>query len=115
MKSKPGNKERLGHILDSINFIEQAMKAVNQEHFNSNFILHTAVVKWFEIIGEASYQLTPEYKKVNYKIEWRAIEGLRHILVHEYFGIDLYKLWDLYMNQLTELKTKITLLYNEFE
>ena len=114
MKSKPGNKERLGHILDSINFIEQAMKDVNQEQFDANFILHTAVVKWFEIIGEASYQLTPEYKKVNYKIEWRAIEGLRHILVHEYFGIDLYKLWDLYLNQLSELKTTITKLYKEF-
>ena len=115
MKSKMGNKERLGHVLDAVNFIERAMHQVSEDEFKINFILHTAVVKWFEIIGEASYQITPEFKKLNNQVEWKGIEGLRHILVHEYFGIDLFKMWDLYKNQLPELKIVITKLYKESE
>jgi uncharacterized protein with HEPN domain len=114
MKSKPGNKERLGHILDSIAFIERSLQNVSEEDFQINFILHTAVVKWFEIIGEASYQITKDFKERNTDIQWAAIEGLRHILVHEYFGIDLLKVWELYKMQITDLKEKINKLYNEY-
>ncbi|MBP6431888.1 MAG: DUF86 domain-containing protein [Ferruginibacter sp.] len=115
MKNKLSNKERLGHILDAIAFIERALISVDEDQFQNDFILYTAVVKWFEIIGEASYHLTKEFKKNNEEVEWIAIEGLRHILVHEYFGIDLYKVWELYKNQLEDLKIKITKLYKEIE
>jgi uncharacterized protein with HEPN domain len=115
MKNKLGNKERLGHIIDSINFIEQSMMNVSEEEFQRNFILHTAVQKWFEIIGEASYQITKEYKQNHSIIEWKAIEGLRHILVHDYFGVDLIKIWSFYKQLLPGLKLEITKLYKEFE
>ena len=90
-----GDLERLGHILDSIDFIEKAMLNINEEEFYNDFILHTAVVKQFEIIGEASYQISVEIKKADPAVEWKGMEGLWHVLMHEYFGIDLYKIWDL--------------------
>ena len=115
MKNKIGDKERLGHIPDSINFIEQSMQNVNEEEFQKNFILHTAVQKWFEIIGEASYQITKEYKQANAVVEWKGIEGLRHILVHDYFGVDLLKIWEFYKQLLPELKSEIIKLFKDFK
>ncbi len=43
MKSKIGDKERLGHVLDYSEFIEKSLAGVSQDEFNKNFILHTAV------------------------------------------------------------------------
>ena len=105
----------MGHILDSITFIERSLQDVSEDDFRINFILLTAVVKWFEIIGEASYQITKDFKAKNSNIHWEAIEGLRHILVHEYFGIDLLKVWELYKTQINDLKEKINKLYNEYK
>ena len=45
MKNKIGDKERLGHVLDCIAFIEKSLSGINQDEFNENFILHTAVQK----------------------------------------------------------------------
>lgn len=91
------------------------MQNVSEDDFQTNFILHTAVVKWFEIIGEASCQITKNFKDRNTDIHWEAIEGLRQILVHEYFGIDLLKVWELYKTEINELKEKINKLYNEYK
>lgn len=115
MRNNIGDKERLGHILERIDYIEKALAGKSREQFEEDFILHTAVVKWFEVIGEASYQLSSAFKKANPIIEWRSIEGLRHVLVHEYFGVDLYKLWELYTTQLPQLKDTIKELYKAFE
>ena len=93
MRSKIGDKERLNHILESIDFIQIALIGVTQESFETNFILHTAVVKWEEIIGEASAHLTSELKENHTEIDWRRIQGMRHVLVHEYFGIDIVAVW----------------------
>lgn len=45
MKNKLGDKERLGHIIDYIQFIQKALKDVEKDKFNEDFILHTAVLK----------------------------------------------------------------------
>ena len=114
MKNKPGDKERLGHVLDYIEFIEKSLNGVDQDEFNKNFILHTAVQKWIEIIGEACYQISKEYKSKHQDIEWDKIQGLRHILVHEYFGIDLLRIWEVALFYVPELKGKVTTLYNNY-
>ncbi len=115
MKSKLGDKERLGHIPDSINFIVKALSDKTETDFQNDFILHTAITKWLENIGEASYKLTREFKSNHTVIAWRQIEGLRHILVHEYFGIDLIRIWIVLKNDLPLLKKEIQILYNEFD
>ncbi len=51
MKNKLSDKERLMHIIDAINFINKALGNKEEKTFQEDFILHTAVVKWVEIIG----------------------------------------------------------------
>lgn len=115
MRNKPGDKERLGHIIDYIEFIQKSLKNVEQEKFNEDFILHTAVLKWVEIIGEASYQISKDYKSRHDEIEWKKIEGMRHVLVHEYFGIDLERVWEVATIYVPDLEVVVNVLYNNYE
>lgn len=69
MRSKIGDKERLNHILECIDFIQKSLDGITQSTFETNFILHTAVVKWEEIIGEASYHLSRELKNKNSNVD----------------------------------------------
>lgn len=113
--NKLSNKERLAHILDCIQLIEKSIVDVSENVFLENFILNTAVTKWVEIIGEASYKLTKEFKLENNEIVWKEIEGLRHILVHDYYEIDVKQLWFIIKNDIPKLKSQIENLYNNFK
>jgi uncharacterized protein with HEPN domain len=113
MRNKIGDIERLGHILDSIDFINKAVDNKNELQFQEDFILHTAVIKWIEIIGEACIKISPILKIQHTQIEWKKIEGLRHVLVHEYFGIDLERVWIVVLDYLPTLKKEITILLKE--
>jgi uncharacterized protein with HEPN domain len=72
MKGKLGDKERLGHLLDAIQSVENFCKEVNESSFRNNYMLQLAVVKLFEIIGEASSKLSSElrgeYPEINYRL-----------------------------------------------
>lgn len=56
-----------------------------------------------EIIGEAAYMITNEYKSIHTELPWRQIEGMRHILVHGYYTISSDVLWDVIQNDIPSL------------
>lgn len=62
-----------------------------------------AVVRNFEIIGEASIRIDDDFKLDNSQIEWRKLKGFRNRIVHEYFGIDYEIVWSIIENDLEEL------------
>ncbi len=110
---KPALKERLKHISEAIDRIIRFTADMKYEQFIDDDRTQLAVIKLFEIIGEASYQITNDYKKVNPHIEWKNMEGLRHVLVHDYYKIDSETLWNTKEIFLTELKIKIDKLIDE--
>jgi len=85
MKGKLGDKQRLLHILESIEEIEKYTGGSNLELFLLNSMMKFASVKQIEIIGEAANHITQETKNKFSDIQWQQITGLRHVLVHEYF------------------------------
>src|SRR4051812_10369762 len=107
MKSRLGDEVRLLHILDAIELIEKALYDKTQADFQQDFILQAATERWVEIIGEASYKISTEFKIKYSDIEWKSIEGLRHVIVHEYFGLDLERIWVVTQMDIPELKWKI--------
>ena len=88
MKGKPGDRQRLHHILEAIDEIQLYTKNTTLKTFLSNSMMRFACVKQIEIIGEAANSITPETKALFTDLEWKQIIGMRHILVHEYFGVD---------------------------
>jgi len=66
-----------------------------------------AVVRNFEIIGEAANRLSDDFRISNPQIEWDRIRGFRNRIVHEYFGIDYEIIWDIIENDLDTLIQQI--------
>jgi len=80
--------------------------------FSKNDKTIDAVVRNFEIMGEASKQVSNTIKVQHPDIEWQSLIQFRNIVVHEYFGIDLKIMWDIIKNELPPLKTKIKAIIN---
>lgn len=78
-------------------------------------MLRIAVVKWLEIIGEATNNLTEKTKEKKPNVPWRKIIGFRHFVVHEYYEIDFMFVWNLVLTDLLFLKQEIEELIKDFE
>ena len=70
-------------------------------------MMRFASVKQIEIIGEAAKYISDETKEKFSEIQWRQITGLRHVLVHEYFGIDSRLIWQIIVDDIPSLKINI--------
>jgi uncharacterized protein with HEPN domain len=106
MKGKIGDRQRLLHILEAISEIETYTQNTNLKSFLSNSMMRFACIKQIEIIGEAANLITSETKALFSDIEWLQIIGMRHILVHEYFGVDFDLIWQVIIDDLPVLKEK---------
>ncbi|WP_436415596.1 HepT-like ribonuclease domain-containing protein [Petrimonas sp.] len=82
--------KRYTHDLDFISFAEDE-KTID------------AVVRNFEIIGEAANRIDPDYRLLHTEIEWNRIRGFRNRIVHDYFGIDNEIVWSIIETYLDEL------------
>jgi len=111
MRGKIGDKERFGHILDAIAEIEVYTTNVEFKDFLANSMMRFASIKQIEIIGEAANYITPETKALFSEIEWKQIVGMRHILIHEYFGVDSNLVWQVIRNDIPNLKAAINTIY----
>lgn len=76
--------------------------------FKSRWIEQDAMIKNFEIIGEASNHISDETKKKYPSIEWYKMRGMRNFMSHEYFGVRLETIWDTAVENIPILKNQIT-------
>ena len=77
-------------------------------------MMRFACVKQIEIIGEAANFISSETKALFSDLEWKQIIGMRHILVHKYFGMDFELVWQVIIKDLPELKQKIEIVLNAY-
>ena len=100
---------RLRHIEDCI---EKIMILVNSCEtvavFKSRWIEQDAMIRNFEIIGEASNHISDETKKNYPSVEWYKMRGMRNFMSHEYFGVRLETIWDTAVENIPILKHQIT-------
>src|ERR1700739_3905669 len=107
MNGKQGDRQRLLHIVDSISEIESYSRNISLKEFLANSMMRFACVKQIEIIGEAANLISAETKSLFSDVEWKQIIGMRHILVHEYFGMDFDLIWQVIISDLPALKIKV--------
>ena len=113
MRSSISDRERLLHILDAINHIQEFTDGLSYEEYMEDLKLRLALVKLLEIVGEASGSLTEDTINRFPNVEWPIIKSFRNILVHEYFGIDYKIIWNAIIHRIPELKDKIENILNE--
>lgn len=100
------DRERLHHMLEAIHRIEK-YAARGRETFERDELIQNWLIHHIQIIGEAARAISSRFKEMHPEIPWVEIVGMRHILVHDYFGIDLDIVWRVIDRDLPELKSKI--------
>lgn len=99
---------RLGHIIDCCEKITELVKNLGTfELFVQDWIKQDAMITNLEIIGEASRHVSVNTKGKYPDVAWDLMRGMRNIISHEYFGIDLDNIWDTATIDITSLKNSI--------
>jgi len=104
---KKNNDIFLKHILDSIVLIERYYKEASQKNVLNKQYFVDAIVRRFEIIGEATKNISKDFKQKHKNIPWRDMGDMRNFLIHEYFDIDEKEVWKTVINDLPDLKKQI--------
>lgn len=90
-------------ILDSGGAILEFVNGITFEQFSNDRKTSSAVIREFEVIGEAIGKIPDELKQLRPDVEWQDIKDFRNLLIHEYFGIDLEIVWKIIQDDLPSL------------
>jgi uncharacterized protein with HEPN domain len=94
-------------ILESISKIEEYTKAISKDDFSRNTQVQDAVLRRLEVIGEAVKNIPEEFKDRYPEIPWKKIAGVRDVLIHAYFGVNLERIWKIVEEDIPGLKGEI--------
>ena len=97
----------LGDILDSIALIHSYIQGVTYSQLDEDQLIQDAVVHRLEVIGEISRQLSDEFRLKHPDVPWHRLIGMRNRIIHEYFGIDLDRVWDAVTVDVNELEKSV--------
>ncbi len=105
----------LEEILEAIDNVSDFVGPMTRQGFNADKKTIHAVVRNLEVVGEAVKGVPAEVRERYPQVPWQRIAGLRDILIHHYFEIDLDIVWDVVQNKLPELKAQIEAIRKDTE
>lgn len=97
----------LEHILESIIKVEDYTAGISKKEFVASSQIQDAVIRNLEVIGEAAKNVPADFRGRFPEIRWKEISGMRDVLIHQYFGVDLDIIWKIIIDDLPELKREI--------
>ena len=107
MRERIRDKGRLEDIRHYSEIAESIVKGMSYDDFLNDVKSYYAVMKTVEIVGEAAYMLTKEFKEAHSETPWDIIQGMRHILVHGYASVNASTLYETTVNNLPELRKQV--------
>ena len=94
MREKIKDPDRIYHILEAAKILHEETPKHSLETIKNDRILFFGLAKLIEIIGEASYKLTNEFKTSHPELPWEIIISMRHVMVHGYYTLSPEKVWN---------------------
>ncbi len=97
----------LKDILDAAESIAKFVEGMTFEEFSKDDKTASAVIRKFEIIGEATKQIPENVRQKYPSVPWREMAGMRDRLIHFYIGIDYRLVWETIQTRLPQLRSTI--------
>lgn len=110
------NEDRLylSHILGCIERIQEYTQGDRDLFFRSSLV-QDGVLRNLEVIGEATKQISTDTRTRYSQVPWRRMAGMRDVLIHNYLGVDLNRVWNVVASSLVPLKAQIQAILRELE
>lgn len=95
------------HISECIERIESYAKDIDKQEFANSTLLQDAIIRNLQVLSESTQRLSEEIKERESEIDWFEIAGFRNVLVHDYLGLDIERVWNILEKDLPVLKKAI--------
>jgi uncharacterized protein with HEPN domain len=115
MDKSNSDKLRIFHIRENIDLIFSVTDNISFEEFDEDWIKRNAIIRCFEIIGEATNHISEDLKEKYPDVDWLPSKRMRNFLIHEYFMVDNILVWGTVKNNLPKLKLDIQKIIKELE
>ena len=102
------------HVLDCVGRIDQYCQS-GKDAFRASKLIQDAVLRNLQILAESTQRISDQVKALHPEVDWRAIAGFRNILVHDYLGINLARVWEIVSVQLPVLRSQMEAIRREVD
>jgi uncharacterized protein with HEPN domain len=106
-------KEFLKHIQDECSYLIAVSHNLEYNVFLEDETLKRAIVRSFEIIGEATKKIPADFKVKWSNIQWKNMAGMRDRLIHDYIGVNYNIVWDVVTNKIPSISVQINQILKE--
>lgn len=106
------DRERLLDIAEAIDRIIKYARR-GREDFEKQELIQTWVIHHIEIVGEAARRISPELREAHPEVPWAQVVAMRNVLAHDYFGIDVERVWNVVERDLPDLRQQVQLLLDQ--
>ena len=107
MRERARDRGRLEDIIEYANNVTMLIEGYTLEALVNDKRTYYAVMKNVEIVGEAAYMLSKDFKSAHPETPWRIIQGMRHVLVNDYSTIDNKELYNTAINDMIPLRQQV--------
>ena len=107
MRERARDKGRLEDIIEYSENVTKFISGHTFETFVADKLTYYSVMKNVEVVGEAAYMLSKAFKKIHPETPWKTVQGMRHVLVHDYANVVTETLYDTAVNGIPELREQV--------